>query len=94
MHRNSSGNKDKIIQLFHLLFNKISVIAVGVASTENLLQEEELKKISHTEFKKRIRHVIKVLSKIEENAAFLNKTLEELYLRLITKDPNLSDLSE
>ncbi|OGX15057.1 MAG: hypothetical protein A2166_06470 [Omnitrophica WOR_2 bacterium RBG_13_41_10] len=79
-------DKDKIKTLFHSLFNKVGTIAVGVASTENLLRKEELNTISPEELKKRIFHLLKVLNKVEENSIALNKTLEELYRELSAQE--------
>lgn len=75
-------DKEKIKQIFHPLFNKISNICIAAGSNRELLKEAELKEISSEELNSRVSHLVEVLAKIEENANSLNKALEELYMIL------------
>jgi len=79
-------NKEKLKQIFHPLFNKISNICIAASSNRALLKEEELEKISSAELKERLSHLTQVLTRIEDNANALNKTLEEFYESLIERN--------
>jgi peptidoglycan hydrolase CwlO-like protein len=66
-------------QLFHSLFNKINNICVAAGANKKILQEENLEKLSLEELKARIKELIGVLGRIDENARSLDKSLKELY---------------
>ncbi|MBU2540761.1 MAG: hypothetical protein KJ593_02565 [Candidatus Omnitrophica bacterium] len=78
-------DKDKLKELLHPLFNKISNICLAAGSNREILKQEGLYKLSDEDLEERISHIIDVLGSIEENAKSLNKALGELY-ELLAKE--------
>ncbi|MFH1201706.1 MAG: hypothetical protein V1674_02290 [Candidatus Omnitrophota bacterium] len=79
-------DKERLREIFHPLFNKISNISIAAGSNIELLRQESKKTATSEELSKKIAHLTEVLAKIEENASALNEALSNIYDMLSRED--------